>query len=157
MELKQIEKDLRKKVSQKITLQPEGKNRFQVFTPFRFDDGDHFVVVVKQRKRAWILSDEGHTYMHLTYSMDQRDLERGTREKIISNTLSVFGVDEKDGELTIPVENGAFGDALFDFMQALQKIADVEYISREVVRSTFLEDFNSFITTQIPEERREFG
>jgi hypothetical protein len=157
MQAKQVEQDLQKKVSKKITLHSEGKNRYHVFTPFRFDDGDHFVVVLKRQKGAWILSDEGHTYMHLTYSMDQRDLERGTREKIISNTLSTFGVQERDGELLIPVEDELFGDALFDFMQALQKVADIEYISREVVRSTFVEDFKLFVSREIPEDRRVFG
>jgi hypothetical protein len=157
MQVKQIEEDLRKKISKKIKLQSEGKNRYQIFTPFHFDDGDHFVIVMKRQKGAWVLSDEGHTYMHLTYSMDQRDIERGTREKVISSTLSTFGVEEQDGELLLIVEDNSFGDALFDFMQALQKIADVEFISREVVRSTFMEDFRSFIYSEVSEDRFDAG
>ena len=157
MKLTQVERDLQKKVSKKIMVQSEGRNRYQVLTPFHFDDGDHFVITMKREKGTWILSDEGHTYMHLTYSMDQRDLKRGEREKIISNTLSTFGVEDRDGELVVRVENEFFGDALFDFLQVLQRIADVEYISREVVRSTFMEDFKSFISTEVPEDRITVG
>ena len=42
-------------------------DRYQVFTPFLFDDGDHLVIVLKRNNSHWVLSDEGHTYMHLTY------------------------------------------------------------------------------------------
>ena len=41
--------------------------------------------------------------MHLTYDIDEQDLHRGTRQKIISNTLSTFRVDDRDGELVLSV------------------------------------------------------
>jgi hypothetical protein len=94
--------------------------------------------------------------MHLTYSLDEKDLKQGTRQTIISNVLSVFGVDDREGELTTKIENGAFGNALYSFIQALLKITDVTYLSRERVHSTFLEDFRSFMEEQIPSNRRIF-
>ena len=151
-----IEKDFQTKVSEKVRLAAEGLDRYRVLTPFRFDDGDHLAIVLKRDGDEWILSDEAHTYMHLTYEMDERDLHRGTRQTIISNALSVFEVEDRDGELVLGVPGERYGDALYSFVQALLKISDVSYLSREQVRSTFMEDFRSLLTQRVPEERCVF-
>lgn len=80
-----IERDFKKKVCDKFRLASEGMNRYRVFTPFMFEDGDHLSIILKRENGKWMLSDEGHTYMHLTYDIDERDLQRGTRQKIITN------------------------------------------------------------------------
>ena len=54
------------------------------------------------------------------------------------------------------VPNERYGDALYAFVQALLKIADLSYLSREQVRSTFTEDFKALFTASVPEERRVF-
>ena len=133
-----IEQDFQAKVSAKVRLSSEGMGRYRVFTPFRFDDGDHLSIVLKQIGTQWVLSDEVHTYMHLTYDIDENDLHQGNRQKIISNALSVFQVDDLDGELILGVKDEQYGDALYSFIQALLKISDVSYLSHERVRSTFL-------------------
>jgi len=156
MELKHIERDFREKVSEKLRIYPEGMNRYRVFTPFLFEDGDHLAIVLKRENGGWVLSDEGHTYMHLTYDLDEKDLQKGTRQKIITNALSVFSVQDRDGEMVIPVQDERYGDALFSFVQALQKISDVTYLTRERVRSTFMEDFRAFMEQTVPENRRQF-
>ena len=143
-------------MSEKVCLAAEGLDRYRVSTPFRFDDGDHLAIVLKRDGEEWILSDEAHTYMHLSYEMDERDLHRGTRQTIISNALSVFEVEDRDGELVLGVPGEQYGDALYSFVQALLKIIDVSYLSREQVRSTFMEDFRSLLTRSMPDERRVF-
>ncbi len=140
-----IERDFRKKVCEKLTISTEGVGRFRVFTPFMFEDGDHLAIILKKVNGTWILSDEGHTYMHLTYDLDEKDIQRGTRQKIITNALSVFYVQDREGELIIPIEDNRYGDALYSFVQALLRITDVTYLSRERVRSTFMEDFRAFM------------
>jgi hypothetical protein len=151
-----VERDFKRKVSERLRLEPEGVGRFRVFTPFTFEDGDHLAVVLKREGARWILSDEGHTFMHLTYDLDEKDLQRGTRQKIIANALSVFSVQDRAGELVLPIANGGYGDALYSFVQALLKIADVSYLRRELVRSTFLEDFRTLMIERVPENRRSF-
>ena len=151
-----VELEFQKKVSEQIRIIPEGIDRFRIFTPFRFDDGDHLAIVLKQHNNQWMLSDEAHTFMHLTYDIDEQDLLRGNRQKIISDALSVFHVEDRDGELIIDVPDQKYGDALYDFVQALLKITDVSFLTRERVHNTFAEDFRSLFTQQIPEERRVF-
>ena len=152
-----IELDFREKACSKLRLISEGKSRYRVSTPFLFDDGDHLSIVFKRENGYWILSDEGHTYMHLTYSMDAESLMRGTRQEIISRTLSSFEVLDRDGELLIKIQDEQYGNALYSFIQALMKISDVSYLSREIVKSTFLEDFRSLLINVVPEERRKFN
>ena len=79
MAIETIEKEFREKVNAKIMLTSEGVERFRVFTPFLFEDGDH-----------------------------------------------------------------------------LAKVTDVSYLSRERVRSTFLEDFRTLMSETVPENRRMF-
>ena len=109
------------KVSEKVRIVPEGANRFRVFTPFQFDDRDHLSIVLKRVDGLWQLSDEGHTYMHLSYDLPEKELHKGTRAKIISNALDAFSVEDREGELIASVIDERFGDALFDFVQAILK------------------------------------
>jgi len=156
MSIEYIEREFIEKVCDQIRLREEGVNKYRVFTPFRYDDGDHLVIVLKQEIDKWVLTDNGHTYMHLTYDLDEKSLYTGTRQQIISNTLSAFSVNDFDGELRLTIEKGQFGNALYDFIQALLRINDVSYLSRERVVSTFMEDFRAFIEERVPEDRRKF-
>ena len=157
MTLKGIERDFRETVCEQIRLEQEGIERYRVFTPFLFEDGDHLTIILRKEQSEWILSDEGHTYMHLTYDIDEKDIQKGTRQKIITNALSIFNVNDREGELILPIQENHYGDALYSFAQALLKIADVSYLSRERVRSTFIEDFHIFMENKVPEERRIFN
>ena len=80
-----------------------------------------------------MLPDEAHTYMRLTNEINERDIHDATRQKIITNTLSTYQVEDLNGELVLEVPDGRYGDALYSFIQALLKISDVSYLSREQV------------------------
>jgi hypothetical protein len=95
--------------------------------------------------------------MHLSYEMKERDWKKGRRAEIIEEVLSMFEVTREDGELRRRVDNDAFGDALFDYIQALSKITDIRFLKREIVRSTFLDDFREFVRERVPPERRTFS
>lgn len=152
-----IERLFRDKVCAQVRLEPEGEGRFRVLTPFMTDDGDHLAIALKHLNGRWWLTDEGHTFMHLTYALDERDLQRGTRQRIVANALSAFRVQDREGELVAVVDGEQFGDTLYSFIQALLRVEDVKLLSRAQVRSTFLEDFRQLITENIPEQRRIFN
>ncbi len=146
--------ELRQKVCEQIDVEGQGMHRFIIYTPFMFDDGDHFVVVLKNVAGRWVLTDEGHTLMHVSY--DEINVSHGTRKKIIDQTLENFGMTHESGELRLDVPETAFGDALFSFVQGLTKITDVRYWTQERVRSTFLNDFYGLLEARIPKQRRQF-
>jgi hypothetical protein len=151
MSVRTITQNFRQKVCDQVRLEAEGIDRYRVFTPFLFEDGDHLVVILKQEDGKWILSDEGHTFMHLTYDLEDKDLRSGGRQKIISNVLAAFSVEDRNGELILPIKDDLYGDALYSFIQALLKISDVSYLSKERVRSTFMDDLREFVRDHIPE------
>ena len=149
-----IEQDFQKKVCDEVRLLPEGLMRYIVEHPFTFDDGDHYIVILKNVAGEWELSDEGHTIMHLSY--EGLDLNKGNYKEIIDNTVSAFGLMNHEGELTLSIPEMRFGDALFSFIQAVVKISDVKYLERERVRSLFMDEFRGFLTEIVPEGRRKF-
>jgi Domain of unknown function DUF1828 len=153
-----LKDEFKSRVCEQIDLEPEGENRFLVINPFRFDDGDHFVITLKREGDRWILSDEASTIMHLSYWLDEEDATKpgGKRREIIDNSLATFSVENRDGELIIPVKEDRFGDALFNLIQGLTKVTDISFLSREIVRSTFMEDLKSFLQRTVDETRLEF-
>jgi len=156
MELETVVKDFKSKVCEQLRLTQEGEDRFRVFTPFMFEDGDHLAIVLKREHEHWLLSDEGHTCMYLTYDLEEKDLRTGTRQRIITNALSAFSVTDRSGELVMAIKGEQYGDALYSFIQALLKIADVTFLTRERVKSTFLEDFREFVEKAVAKDRRTF-
>ena len=156
MEPLTIEKKFKEKVNAEIQLMSEGIDRYRVSTPFIFDDGDELVVILRRDTEGWVLSDEGHTLMQLTYDIEPKDIRRGTREKIIGRALATFGFEDRDGELLLRVPDEDFGDALYSFIEGTLRISDVSYLTKERARSTFIEDFRSTIETIVPEPRRSY-
>jgi|HubBroStandDraft_1064217.scaffolds.fasta_scaffold65986_2 hypothetical protein len=148
-ELQLLQDQLREKVSSRVRLLSEGSNRYRVFTPFRFDDGDRFVIVLEQVGSGWVLRDEGHTLMHLSYRVDTADLQTGNRGEIVSNALTEFNVANREGDLVAKATPSDLGDRFFDYIQALSRIADVLLLSRERVRSTFWEDLAKVVKSAV--------
>ena len=119
-----IERDFRDKVSDEVRLIAEGKGRYLVFTPFCFSDGDHLAIVLKRDGSRWVLSDEAHTYMRLSFDMDEQALLSGPRQKSVVDALSKFHVEDRNGELLLDLSDGRYGDALASFIQALLAIIE---------------------------------
>ena len=91
----QIVASFRERVCRQIDLKPEGVERYVVSNPFVHDDGDCLEIVLRRDGDQWALVDEGCTFMRLTYDIDEVALHRGTRQKIIANTLGMFGVEDR--------------------------------------------------------------
>mgnify|MGYP001257875794 CR=1 FL=1 len=155
MNVELLEKEFKKKVCDEIALEQEGLNRFIVFNPFMFDDGDHLVVLLKGKEGKWLFTDEGHTFMHVSY--EDIDIDKGTRKKIIDNVLAGYNIKNQEGELIVEIPDNQFGDALYSYLQGLIKITDINYLSRERVKSTFMEDFRTLLEEKVPLDRRIFN
>lgn len=151
----EFRKDFKKKVCEEIELVSEGLERFLVKTPFAFDDGDHLKIVLKKdSENKWLLTDEGHTFMHLSY--ENIDIDTSTRQQIIESSLTTYNIVNKEGELILKIKDEMYGDALYSFIQGILHISDITYLKRERIRSAFMEEFRSFISTDIHEEKIKF-
>ena len=123
MNIGSMERELRSQVAAKIRLEAEGPDRFRVFTPFVFDDGDHLAIVLRKDDAGWVLTDEGHTHMHVARDTDEPDPRDGTRRPISADAPAVFGIEDRGGELIIEVRDSRYGDALYTFVQGLLRVA----------------------------------
>lgn len=123
-----------------VNVRTEGGSRWAIDMPFYFDDGDALKIVLEQSDGGFRLTDEGHTAMHLSYVMDVKTIEQGQRATIVERALAVAGATWDDGEITAPTSPEWWPESLFAFAQALVRVADVQLLTRERVRSMFLED-----------------
>ncbi len=141
MESSQILTELRKSVCEDIELFQEGLDRFAIDSPFGFEDGDSFVIILERTDDQWHLTDEGHTLMHLSYDNSDELLNSGHREEIFKSVLGKHKIKNKGGELTLKVEDHKFGDSLFTFIQALNKIITIILFKKDTVATMFKDDF----------------
>ena len=140
-----------------ISLVPDGPERYRVFAPFGFDDGDEFAIVLKREQGSeWVLSDEGNTLMHLSYDINLDSLEKGVRRELFSNAILAHEIDNHQGELSTRIRDDQFGSCFYSFVQGLLRISDLTYLSRERVKTTFKEDVQQWLAEHIPEDRRTF-
>ena len=119
-----IERSFREEVSNDVRLVAEGADRYLVFTPFYFDDGDHLTILLKRDGTRWVLSDEAHTLMRLSFDIDYEELEQGSSRKSIVATLADFQIEDRDGELILDLTGKQYGVALRSYVQALLAIAE---------------------------------
>ena len=129
----EIERNIQDLIGSEVTLLPYGINSYRVITPFLFDDGDNLSIVLKNQNEKWLLTDEGHTLMHLSYDIDDRELRKGTRAKIINNVLKRFGVEDQNGSFVLQIESDGFGPYILDYIQALLHVTDISFLNRKLV------------------------
>ena len=144
----------KEKVCREIEIEQKGLDRYIIHTPFAFDDGDHYVVLLKREANQWLFTDEGHTFMHLSY--EGVDLLKGQRGELVKESLAASGLENRSGELVLKVPNEQFGDALFSYLQVLGHIQNTSLWTREQVRSTFRDDFQTLMRESVPAEKLEF-
>jgi hypothetical protein len=134
---------LKKQICEAISFIHSGDNRIIIDTPFTFPDGDAIKIVLKENDRGRYLSDEGHTFMHLSYN--DLDLSKGTKKKILENILSMNYIINSNGELILPLAGEQLGDMLFTFLQGLSKITDLTFLRKDRLKSLFLQEFIEFL------------
>lgn len=118
--------------------QDEGGIRLSL--PLVEADGDYVTVWLRQELGGWKITDNGTTFMRLSYSMDVDLLNEGSRSKVVERVVGEQGVELHDGELSTVVTEGDLGPGLLRFGQAMLRLSDLKLWSWPRVSSTFYED-----------------
>jgi len=92
-----------------VCIAADGTNRYRVFTSFVGADGDHLCIVAKRDVDRWVFSDEGHYHMWYDDGVD-------------AAILAKYGVEDRDGELLVGIENGRVNVTLQLFVNAMREI-----------------------------------
>lgn len=135
----------RNAVSNEIELAGDGLDRYVVHVPFTFDDGDHYVVVAERDGEEWAFTDEGHTLMHLSYTLPNFDT--GSRKTAIDRILRMRRVRNDGGELRKPFKPERAGDALFEFAQAITQVMAASFLSRKERTPALKPEFKSVVAS----------
>jgi hypothetical protein len=140
---------LARTVGSSVEIEPINEHESRVSTAFQFADGDHLVTRLRRvdgDRYEW--TDLGHTFMHLSYGLEVDSLEEGKRGELLEEALGRLDVQEREGELVLPTTGDDLGMSLMRFAQALLHVADLDYLTQERVRSTFLEDFRRVLGSE---------
>lgn len=100
---------------------------------FKFPDGDHFPIYVSETKNGNIvLSDQGHTLMHISYEHDIDSFYKDPRkESLLKQIVLESKIKEKSGVFSVESKPDDIVEAIFRFGQSLTKIYDITFLKRE--------------------------
>ena len=127
-------------------------NVLMLESPFTFLDGDHHPIHLSETPGGSVkLSDRGHTLMHVSYEHDVDSFHEGARASLREQIVRETGIDEEAGIFSIETPPDQVATALFRLGQALTRIDDLTFPSRDRVSSTFYEDLRSLLFTMLDE------
>ncbi|MGN6213433.1 DUF1828 domain-containing protein [Parafilimonas sp.] len=154
LEIKQLQNSLCKSFCADIQLIPKNEDLLLIETPFYFPDGDPYQIYLKEHSAgSLMLTDMGHTLMHLSYENDIDKYREGTRGQLFDKILSELDIKEKDGQFYIITTPGEVSKSIFRFGQALTKIYDLTFLNRVRVQATFYDDLKEELYRYIPAEK----
>ena len=140
-----------------VALRPVREGEVQVYVPFEFSDGDGLVVHVRDFGEGRLeVTDCAHTLLHLSYHTEIKRFTEGQRASLLEKIRLRHGVEDRDGEFVLASTPAAVGVDVFRFSQALLEISDLRNLDKEIVRSTFREDFRNLIGDRFPEAQRDY-
>lgn len=138
-----LQKLLYQQLCEELRVHQCAEGELMVDTQFRFPDGDTFPIHLSEcgdgdcRLR---FSDEGDTFMRISYEHDVDSFFKGTRGVLLEHILSEGGVEWEEGALTVRTSQEGLAEALFRFGQALTRVYDLTLstcTSRPAAASTF--------------------
>lgn len=141
----EIERNIAETLCGGIRVVQKGLERYEVITPFTFDDGDVLPIILKRKGDGWEITDEGRTFLYLSYY--DIDMNYETRKNVLSKILSShFMEGGDDGILKMPRVSGEdLAHAVYTFAQGVIKASDFSIWKKEFTRRLFMEGFREFM------------
>ena len=133
--------EIRKSICSEYDFEEIGIDELLVHTGIYYDDGDEFHIVLKSIDGGYVLSDEGHTLMWLSY---EEYNFTPNRTRLLEGIVSQNNISLDDGRLNVFVDSlQKVGPALSSLVQAIMQTSHLRYLSRNNVASTFVDDIRS--------------
>ncbi len=156
LDRERLEKALCEKLCANVRIHRRDDGVLMLDTPFTFPDGDHYPIYLSETSTGGvILSDRGHTLMHISYEHDVDAYFDGTRAMLREQIVREAGIEENEGVFSVESPPDRIADSLFRFGQAITKIYDLTFLSRGRVASTFYEDLKALLFSMVDEEKIE--
>lgn len=122
-------------------------------SPFQFPDGDHFPIYIDEAHGGGlVLTDRGHTMMHISYEFDVDGFYDGPRATLREQITRDYGIQKSKGVFSVETSSDSVPDAVFRLCQALSKIYDLTFMTRTRAASNFYDALKSLLYEIIGEE-----
>lgn len=153
---KAVEKILCERMCANIRIHQREDGFIMLDTPFRYPDGDNYSIYLLQEGAGIRLSDKGNALMRYSYGHDVDNLLGGGSRKALLDEIikeCKINFNQQTGEFFIDSSIDNLSNALFFLGQALTKIYDISFLSRNRVRNTFYEDLEKMLTEIVGNDR----
>ena len=123
--------------------------KYQLIVPILHEDGDMVDIYLHDSPRGdgYIrICDFGMTLMRLSYTYD---MNSNTRQQIFDSIIINNGVHNDDGNLYIDASRDMIFESILQFAGCVQKVCNMRFWRREIVRSEFYDDLKKYITTNL--------
>lgn len=117
-----VELKLRDDLGKGFAVVGEGANRYRIFTPFQFRNGDHLGIVLKKIDGDWFLTDEGHTYQHLNCRLSLISLDIVMDNPFLVQALAELSVEDRQREMLIKIIDTEYASALYKLIHVLLQV-----------------------------------
>ena len=98
-------------------------------TPFTFSDGDHYSYYVSETSSGSVLlSDRGHTLMHISHEDEEDSEYDGARAVARKFIVRDFDIQEDDGVFSVETAPDQITETVLRFGLALRRIYDVSSV-----------------------------
>ncbi len=122
----------------RTTLRSVHQDWVEITTPFLDRHNDYVQLYVKREDAGFRLTDDGYTIRDLELSGCVLDTPK--RQELLKLALNGFGVEDKNGTLSVKANPENFSARKHALVQAILAVNDLFYTSGSIVRSLFKED-----------------
>lgn len=124
---------------------------YQLIIPILHEDGDMVDIYLQDSPLGEShvrICDFGMTLMRLSYTYD---ITAEARQRIFDSILINNGVGNDDGNLYLDAPVNGLNEGILQYAGCAQKVCNMRYWSREIVRSEFYENLGQYITDDLTE------
>jgi len=125
--------------------------KYQLIVPILHEDGDMVDIYLQDSPKGnnYIrICDFGMALMRLSYNYE---INTNSRQKIFDSILINNGVKNDKGNLYLDANFEMLYESIMQFAGCIQKVCNMRYWSREIIRSSFYEDLKKYTTTDLKE------
>lgn len=143
MNIGEMRASLRGTAGRSLDFYERRPGRYQLIIPILHEDGDMVDIYLQdspQGAGTVRICDHGMALMRLSYS---HDIKTDSRRRILDGILTNNGVGNDNGNLYLDAGVDMLYEGIMQFAGCVQKVCNMRYWSREVVRSSFYDDLKA--------------
>jgi hypothetical protein len=127
----------------KTILKSTEKDWVEITTPYLDRHNDCLQLYIRKEVFGYELTDDGYILADLESAGCSIDTPK--RQELLHTTLAGFGVQLKDGQLTIRATSDNFAAKKHNIVQAMLAVNDLFYLASPYVTSLFMEDVTQWM------------